>query len=98
MNARPVWLALALIAAASARAEEQLVPLREAPGQQVVEDNCGSCHSLDYLRTNSLFLDRKGWQSEVSKMTSACYTGGRKDDRRLSREELRHRRIARPAP
>ena len=71
MNARPVWLALALMAAASARAEEQLVPLKEGPGQQVVEDNCGSCHSLDYLRTNSLFLDRKGWQSEVSKMTSA---------------------------
>ena len=71
MNARPVWLALALMAAASARAEEQLVPLKEAPGQQVVEDNCGSCHSLDYLRTNSLFLDRKGWQSEVTKMTNA---------------------------
>ena len=71
MNARPVWLALALMAAASARAEEQLVPLKEAPGQQVVEDNCGSCHSLDYLRSNSLFLDRKGWQSEVTKMTNA---------------------------
>ena len=71
MNARPVWLALALMAAASARAEEQLVPLKEGPGQQVVEDNCGSCHSLDYLRTNSPFLDRKGWQSEVTKMTNA---------------------------
>ena len=71
MNARPVWLALALIAAASARAEEQLVPLKEGPGQQVVEDNCGSCHSLDYLRTNSLFLDRTGWQSEVAKMINA---------------------------
>ena len=71
MTARSVWLALALIAAASARAEEQLVPLQEAPGQQVVEDNCGSCHSLDYLRTNSPFLDRKGWQSEVTKMTNA---------------------------
>ena len=71
MHASPVWLALALIAAANARAEEQLVRLKEAPGQQVVEDNCGSCHSLDYLRTNSPFLDRKGWQSEVTKMTNA---------------------------
>ena len=71
MNAPPVWLSLALIAAVSARAEEQLVPLKEGPGQQVVEDNCGSCHSLDYLRSNSLFLDRKGWQSEVTKMTNA---------------------------
>ena len=71
MNAPPVWLSLALIAAANARVEEQLVRLKEAPGQQVVEGNCGSCHSLDYLRTNSLFLDRKGWQSEVTKMTNA---------------------------
>ena len=71
MKAPPIWLALALITAASARAEEQLVSLKEAPGQQVVEGNCGSCHSLDYLRTNSLFLDRKGWQSEVTKMTNA---------------------------
>ena len=71
MHASPVWLALALIAAANARAEEQLVRLKEGPGQQVVEDNCGSCHSLDYLRSNSLFLDRKGWQSEVTKMTNA---------------------------
>jgi len=71
MNAPLIWLALALIATASARAEEQLVPLKEASGQQVVEDNCGSCHSLDYLRTNSPFLDRKGWQSEVTKMTNA---------------------------
>ena len=71
MNAPPIWLALALIAAASARAEERLVPLKEAPGRQVVEGNCGPCHSLDYLRTNSPFLDRKGWQSEVTKMTNA---------------------------
>ena len=71
MHAPPVWLSLALIAAVSARAEEQLVPLTEASGQQVVEDNRGSCHSLDYLRTNSPFLDRKGWQSEVTKMTNA---------------------------
>jgi len=67
MKAPPIWLALALIAGASAHAEE-LVPLKEAPGMQVVKGNCGSCHSLDYLRTNSPFLDRKGWQAEVTKM------------------------------
>jgi hypothetical protein len=36
----------------------------------VVEGNCASCHSLDYLRTNSPFLDRKGWQAEITKMTN----------------------------
>ena len=68
MKAPPIWLALALITAASARAEEQLVSLKEAPGQQVVEGNCGSCHSLDYPRTNAPFLDRKQWQAEIDKM------------------------------
>jgi hypothetical protein len=36
------------------------VPLKEAPGREAVEHNCTSCHSLDYPRTNSPFLDRRG--------------------------------------
>jgi len=46
------------------------VSLKEAPGRPAVEENCAACHSLDYLRTNSPFLDRKGWQAEVTKMIS----------------------------
>ena len=68
MKAPLVCFALVLTAATSARAEEKPVPLKEAPGLQAVEGNCASCHSLDYLRTNSPFLDRKGWQAEVNKM------------------------------
>jgi mono/diheme cytochrome c family protein len=71
MKAALIWLVLVLTAATSALAEEKPVPLKEAPGQNAVEGNCASCHSLDYLRTNSPFLDRKGWQAEVSKMTNA---------------------------
>ena len=70
MKAPLVCFALVLTAATSARAEEKPVPLKEAPGLQAVEGNCASCHSLDYLRTNSPFLDRKGWQAEVNKMTN----------------------------
>ena len=70
MKASLIWLVLALMAAAGARAEEKPVPLREAPGREAVESSCASCHSLDYLRTNSPFLDRKGWQAEVNKMIS----------------------------
>jgi len=68
MKAPLVLLVLVLMVGASASAEEKPVALAEAPGQPTVEENCGSCHSLDYLRTNSPFLDRKGWQAEVNKM------------------------------
>jgi hypothetical protein len=68
MKSSPISLVLALMAAVGAHAEEKPVPLKEAPGHSAVEENCASCHSLDYLRTNSPFLDRKGWQAEVNKM------------------------------
>ena len=68
MTAALVLLITMLIATASGHAEEKPVSLREAPGQQAVEENCASCHSLDYPRTNSPFLDRKGWEAEVNKM------------------------------
>jgi hypothetical protein len=57
-----------LFAAAGAAAEEQPVTLADAPGRDAVESNCGSCHSLDYPRTNAPFLDRKQWQAEIDKM------------------------------
>ena len=52
-------------------AEEKPVAVADAPGRKAVEDNCAACHSLDYLSTNSRFLDRKGWQGEVNKMINA---------------------------
>jgi mono/diheme cytochrome c family protein len=61
-------VAIALLAAAPADAAEQPVPLKEAPGHDVVENNCAACHSLDYPRTNAVFMDRKTWQAEVDKM------------------------------
>ena len=59
---------LAMGGALDAYAGEQPVALKNAPGHEVVENNCARCHSLDYPRTNSSFLDRKGWQAEVNKM------------------------------
>lgn len=52
----------------AAHADEQPVPLKDAPGHDVVENNCAACHSLDYPRTNASFMDRKMWQAEVDKM------------------------------
>jgi len=57
-----------LALAAPASAQEQPVALKDAPGRAVVEANCAGCHSLDYPRINSPFLDRKGWSAEVTKM------------------------------
>jgi sulfite dehydrogenase (cytochrome) subunit B len=59
-----------MITAASVHVEETPIPLKEAPGREAVEKDCGSCHSLDYLPTNSPFLDRAGWQAERTKMTN----------------------------
>ena len=59
------------VAASAAFSAEQSVPLNNAPGREAVENNCSACHSLDYVRINSPFLDRKGWQSEVDKMIKA---------------------------
>jgi sulfite dehydrogenase (cytochrome) subunit B len=63
-------LAAALLAAASgaALADEKSVPLRPGPGQDVVDANCGACHSLDYIRTNAPFMTGKVWEAEVNKM------------------------------
>ena len=63
-------LALPLIfgSGAAAQADEQQVLLKNVPGIEVVENHCVACHSLDYPRTNSVFLNRAGWQAEVDKM------------------------------
>lgn len=68
---RRCFAAIALLAAAGtgAYAEEQPVGLIDAPGRDAVENNCAACHSLDYVRTNAKFLDRKTWQAEFDKMT-----------------------------
>ena len=51
-----------------ALAEEQPIDLKPGQGLETVQGNCGSCHSLDYIRRNSPFLNGAGWQAEVTKM------------------------------
>jgi mono/diheme cytochrome c family protein len=59
---------ITLLGAASAYADEQAVPLKDAAGRDLVENNCAACHSLDYPRTNAPFMDHKMWQVEIDKM------------------------------
>jgi mono/diheme cytochrome c family protein len=62
---------LLLLTAVPAHADEQPVELKPGPGQDIVQNECGVCHSLDYIRMNSLFLTADGWKAEVTKMRAA---------------------------
>ena len=55
-----------LKAAAYASSDE----LVDAPGREKTAQ-CGACHSLDYIRMNSRFLDLAGWTAVVNKMINA---------------------------
>src|SRR5262245_35284059 len=62
---------VAVLAADVAFADEKPIQLKNAPGLDKVEANCGGCHSLDYIVMNSPFLDATGWAAEVAKMIKA---------------------------
>ncbi len=62
---------IGLLLAPAALADEGEVKLKDGPGKDVVVANCATCHSLDYIPMNSVFLDRKGWDAAVSKMMKA---------------------------
>jgi sulfite dehydrogenase (cytochrome) subunit B len=53
------------------RADETQIVLKEGHGRDAVINNCGACHSLDYVQMNSPFLDKTGWEGEVTKMIKA---------------------------
>lgn len=63
---------IAVLAGAYAAAADELsVELKPGTGFDAVEDNCRTCHSLDYVQMNSPFLDAAGWKAEVTKMRKA---------------------------
>ena len=69
-----------LLVAASALADESQVRLKEGPGRDQVLANCVMCHSLDYITMNSPFLDKKGWEAEVTKMAKVMGAPVRPED------------------
>jgi mono/diheme cytochrome c family protein len=66
---------MAALVALPALADEPTITLKDGPGLDKVEGNCGACHSLVYIQMNSPFLNAAGWNAEVTKMIKA--TGGR---------------------
>jgi hypothetical protein len=65
------FLALAMLSSSIVVAAETPVLLKDGPGRAIVENNCGGCHSLDYIRINAPFMNRQTWTAEVSKMINA---------------------------
>ncbi len=61
----------AVLTAAPAFAQEKTITLKQAPGLDKVEANCGACHSLDYIPMNSPFPTAAVWDAEVAKMINA---------------------------
>lgn len=64
-------VAMLVLVMAQARAGEQVARLKQAPGVDKVEAQCGACHSLDYVPMNSPFLSPAQWDAEVDKMIKA---------------------------
>ena len=56
-----------LLCATPALAQEQ-VPLKPGPELDAVTATCGTCHTLNYIRMNSVFLSPDAWKAEVAKM------------------------------
>jgi sulfite dehydrogenase (cytochrome) subunit B len=70
MHAFKIALLIAVLST-PALAEEKPIALKNAPGLETVQANCGSCHSLDYIQMNSPFLNPTQWDAEVTKMIKA---------------------------
>jgi hypothetical protein len=64
-------VALSAACGGAAVADEMQVPLKAGAGVDKVEGHCAACHSLDYIRMNSPFLNAAGWDAEVTKMINA---------------------------
>ena len=60
-------LPVALFGATPAMAQEQ-VTLKPGPGLEAVTTSCSVCHTLNYIRMNSVFLTPDAWKAEVTKM------------------------------
>jgi hypothetical protein len=80
---------LAVLWLTPAVADEKPVHLKNAPGLDKVEGNCGACHSLDYIVMNSPFPSAATWDAEVTKMIKAFGAPIDDDDAKVIAEYLK---------
>ena len=62
------WMSGLLLLSVTFPAAAQERRLVDAPGRDVVEAACGSCHTTGYIRMNARFLTPEVWKAEVTKM------------------------------
>jgi len=66
-----ILVLLGLLVAPAALAAPPEIKLKDGPARDLVKASCSTCHSLDYIQMNSVFLDRKAWDASVTKMVKA---------------------------
>src|ERR1700736_1326437 len=47
---------------------EETAPLRPGPGMETAQNNCLTCHSVDYVNTQPPNRGKAFWEVEVTKM------------------------------
>jgi sulfite dehydrogenase (cytochrome) subunit B len=52
---------------------EETATLRPGPGMENAQNNCVTCHSLDYISTQPPNRGKAFWQDEVTKMIKAYH-------------------------
>ena len=65
------YLIVVLLLATPAALADETVPLKPGPGLDAVQTSCSICHTLNYIRMNSVFLTPDDWKAEVTKMRTA---------------------------
>jgi mono/diheme cytochrome c family protein len=65
------YLTVALLLAAPGALADEPVALKSGPGLDAVQASCATCHTLNYIRMNSVFLTPDAWKAEVTKMRTA---------------------------
>jgi hypothetical protein len=68
--AQALLASVALLAYATAVADENRIRMKDAPETPALIANCSGCHSLDYIQMNSRFMKRATWEAEVHKMVA----------------------------
>jgi mono/diheme cytochrome c family protein len=65
------YLTVVLLLSVSAAFADETVALKPGPGLDAVQASCATCHTLSYIRMNSVFLSPDVWKAEVTKMRTA---------------------------
>jgi mono/diheme cytochrome c family protein len=79
---------VAILLAAPAFADEQVIKLKPGPGLDKVEANCSACHTLAYIPMNSPILNAAGWDAAVNKMVNLLKAPIDADDAKAIKEYL----------